>query len=53
MGNFLAHTQSVNAVCSLEENPFSLITASQDKMIKIWQPSKETLENVARERYFE
>ena len=38
----LAHTQSVNSMCTLDEDPLALITASQDKVIKLWQPTKET-----------
>ena len=40
VGGILAHTQSVNAICPLDENPFMMVTASADKTIKIWQPTK-------------
>ena len=40
IGGILAHTQSVNALVTLDDNPFSLLTASQDKTIKLWQPTK-------------
>ena len=40
LGGILAHTQSVNALSTLDDNPFSLITASQDKVIKLWKPTK-------------
>ena len=53
VGGILALTQSVNAISTLEENPFSLLTASQDKTIKIWQPTRETMENVGRGGCFE
>ena len=42
-GGILAHTQAVNAMCTLDDNPYGLITASQDKVIKIWKPTKETM----------
>jgi|LakMenE01Jun11ns_1017448.scaffolds.fasta_scaffold9743858_1 WD40 repeat protein len=48
----MTHTQSVNALTTLSDNPYGLITASQDKTVKLWQPSRETLENIARENYF-
>ena len=40
IGNFNAHAQSLNAICTLEETPYGLATASQDRLIKIWQPTK-------------
>ena len=52
LGGILTHTQSVNALTSLYENPYGLVTASQDKTIKLWQPTRDTLENIARENYF-
>ena len=52
LSSILTHTQSVNAIATLHENPYGLVTASQDKTIKLWQPTKETLENIAREHYF-
>jgi hypothetical protein len=48
LGGIMAHTQSINSMCILDENPFALMTASQDRMIKLWQPTKETFENIAR-----
>jgi WD40 repeat protein len=48
VGGIMAHSQAVNAVCTLDENPYSLITASQDKTIKIWQPTKDTIESINR-----
>lgn len=47
-GGILAHTQSVNSLCSLDENPYCLVTGSQDRTIKIWQPTKETTENLVK-----
>lgn len=44
----MAHTQAINSMCTLDENPYALITASQDRMIKLWHPTKETIENMAR-----
>jgi WD40 repeat protein len=41
--SILTHTQSVNAISTLYENPYGLVTASQDKTIKLWQPTRETL----------
>lgn len=35
----LAHTQSVNAISSLEDNCM-IATASSDKTIKVWKPSQ-------------
>jgi WD40 repeat protein len=47
LGGIMAHTQSINSMCILEENPLALMTASQDRMIKLWQPTKETIENIS------
>ncbi len=52
LSGILTHTQSVNSIATLYENPYGLVTASQDKTIKLWHPTKETLENMAREHYF-
>jgi WD40 repeat protein len=40
LSGILTHTQSVNAIATLYENPYGLVTASQDKTIKLWQPTK-------------
>lgn len=39
VGGILAHTQSVNAICPLEENENIIVTASADKTIKLWKPT--------------
>lgn len=48
LGGILAHTQSINSICTFEDNPFGLITGSQDKVIKIWQPTRETMDNFSQ-----
>ena len=53
VGGILAHTQSVNSICSLDDNPFALVTASQDKTVKLWNPSKESYEKMVRSDDFE
>jgi hypothetical protein len=45
----LAHTQSVNAICPLEDNGNIIVTASADKTIKLWQPTQETVEVINHE----
>ena len=47
LGGILAHTQAVNSVCTLDDNPYGLMTASQDKVIKLWQPTRETMDNIS------
>lgn len=39
VGGIYAHTQSVNAICPLEENENIIVTASADKTIKLWKPT--------------
>ncbi len=45
----MAHTQSVNAICPLEDNGNIIVTASADKTIKLWQPTQETVEVINHE----
>ena len=53
MGGLLAHMQAVNSICTLDDNPFALVTGSQDKTIKLWNPGKESYEKMVRGEGFE
>jgi WD40 repeat protein len=46
LGGITAHSQSVNAVCSLSENNGLFATASSDKSIKLWKPSTQKLNDI-------
>ena len=41
LGGIMAHTQSVNSICPLDNG--IVATGSSDKTIKIWQPTSETI----------
>ena len=47
LGGFLTHTQPVNCMASASDLAHALLTGSQDKSVKVWMPSKETLEHMA------
>lgn len=42
IGGMLAHTQSVNSLCTIKEN--GLVSGSTDKTVKIWKPTSQTLD---------
>ena len=43
VGGIMAHTQSVNSICSLEASNGVIATGSADKSVRIWQPTSETV----------
>lgn len=44
IGGMSAHTQSVNALCTIKEN--GLVSGSTDKSVKIWKPTSQTLDHL-------
>ena len=48
IGGIMAHTQSVNTICPLDNNGI-FISGSSDRCIKIWKPCSNTLGHLYHE----
>lgn len=46
MGGIIAHSQSVNSICAIEDTNGIFATGSSDKTIKMWKPSHQTLSHI-------
>jgi WD40 repeat protein len=51
VGGILAHSQQINSICKVSASPGQgmFATGSNDKTIKLWRPSRQTLEHICKD----